>query len=537
MSDSNNNNETSAQLLTSEKTLGEAQEMFRLLVEAVKDYAIFALDPEGNILTWNAGARRLKGYEAEEVIGSHFSQFYTDEDKNKNHPAFELEQAIKNGSYQEEGWRVAKNGTQFWASVVITSLKDSKGILRGFAKVTKDLTAHKANLDSLRESEERFRLLVSNVQDYSIITLDVDGNIKTWNLGAERIKGYSSSEIIGEHFSKFYTQEDKDSHKPENELVIATNTGKYEEESWRVRKDGSLFYANVIITAMRDETGDLKGFAKITRDLTLRKKAEDELHEAYDNLEERVKQRTVELAKAKEQAEQAVRARDVFLSIASHELKTPLTSLKLQIQMRKRNIKNGNFSQFDQSHIKNMVHDDEKQINRITRLVDDMLDINHLTSGKLSLQHDEANLGSLVQDVYRRFNAQLSSSNIEVQLDIAEDVTGIWDAYRIEQVFTNLLTNAIKYGAGKPINITVKKEADTAYLVVCDHGIGINKQDHARVFQQFERAISASSISGLGLGLYIAKQIIETHGGRINLASELGHGSEFTVELPYKALV
>lgn len=512
----------------------ESTEMLSLLIEAVNDYAIFALDPNGIILSWNSGARRLKGYEASEVIGTHFSRFYTEADLIRNHPNFELKEALKNGSYEEEGWRVTKSGEKFWASVVITTLKDSAGVHQGFAKVTRDLTSKKIAEDKLRESEERFRLLINNVMDYAIITLDTKGNIVTWNAGAQRIKVYKPSEIIGKHFSIFYTAEDIKHGRPEMQLKIAEETGRYEEENWRLRKDGTPFWANATITAMKDENNILRGFAKITRDLTERKQSEDELQLAYQNLEERVKERTAELALAKEDAENAVASRDEFLSIASHELKTPLTSLKLQIQSRKRQLAKGNIVYFSQDTIYQMVDQDEKQINRISRLVDDMLEITHISSGKLSLDFEETDLGLLVIDVLNRFSLQLQENNITLVTNISSGIIGSWDRYKIEQIFINLLTNAVKYGENKPIEIEVKEKNNNAILSVRDHGIGIKKDDHERVFQQFERAISASSISGLGLGLYIVNKLIEYHKGTISIQSEIGKGSTFIVELPLK---
>ncbi len=508
------------------------QELYRLLVDAVNDYAIFALDTNGNILTWNAGARRLKGYEATEVIGTHFSRFYTKADIDRDHPQHELELALKNGSYEEEGWRVKKDGSKFWANVVITALIDAEGNHRGFAKVTRDLTSRKASEDKLKESEERFRLLVTNVQNYAIITLDPEGYIKTWNIGAQRIKGYSPNEIIGKHFSQFYTPQDIKDGKPALELKTAQTEGRYEEEGWRVKKDGSKFWANVIVTPMRDDKGILRGFAKVTRDLTERKIAADELQKAYESLEKRVEERTTQLLIAKEEAENAVKTRDEFLSIASHELKTPLTSLKLQIQMRKRHIDSGKIMTYSEEKIREIVNDEDKQINRIGRLIDDMLDITHITSGKLTLEFNETDLGKLVSDVLKRFAPQFEEKHLQVTSKVSDNIIGLWDRYRIEQVFINLLTNAMKYGESKPIEVTVKQDDAKAVLVVRDHGLGISPSDHARVFQQFERAVPASSISGLGLGLFIVKQIIESHYGNIHVESELGHGSSFIVELP-----
>ena len=249
-------------------------QLYRRLIEAVQDYAIFALDSTGHVVTWNTGAQRLKGYRADEIIGRHFSTFYPPEDVANGKPAWELEEATAKGRVEDEGWRVRKDGSRFWANVVITALHDDNGELIGFGKVTRDLTARRLAEEALRESEERFRLLVQSVKDYAIFMLDPNGNIATWNDGAQRLKGYRAEEIIGKHFSTFYIPEDIASKKPARELEIATRTGKYEEEGWRVRKDGTWFWANVVITAVRGKRGELLGFAKVTRDLTERRAAE-----------------------------------------------------------------------------------------------------------------------------------------------------------------------------------------------------------------------------------------------------------------------
>jgi PAS domain S-box-containing protein len=250
--------------------------MYRLLVESVRDYAIFALNPGGYVRTWNEGAARLKGYTRAEILGRHFSAFYPPEDVAAGKPNRLLETAARIGRVEDEGWRVRKDGSRFWANVVITALHDELGTLVGFAKVTRDLTERHRAEEALRASEERFRLLVESVKDYAIFMLDETGHIATWNAGAERIKGYRAGEIIGRHFSVFYPQDKIDEGFPQYELEVAAREGRFEDEGWRVRKDGSRFWANVVITALRDETGKLIGFAKVTRDLTQRRAGEEQ---------------------------------------------------------------------------------------------------------------------------------------------------------------------------------------------------------------------------------------------------------------------
>jgi PAS domain S-box-containing protein len=251
--------------------------MFRLLVDRVVDYAIFLLTVEGRIASWNAGAERLKLYSADEAIGRSFEMFYTPEDRAAHRPAHLLELARKNGRVEDEGWRVRKDGTRFWADVVITALIDEKGQLRAFAKVTRDLTTRRAAEERLRQSDQRYQTLVSSVTDYAIFLLSPAGIVESWNRGAQVLKGYTPDEIIGHSFERFYTEADLRAGHPRHLLELASIHGRVENEGWRVRKDGSRFWADVVITRLSDDSGRLLGFAKVTRDLTARRIAEQEL--------------------------------------------------------------------------------------------------------------------------------------------------------------------------------------------------------------------------------------------------------------------
>ena len=258
----------------------ETERRFRILVDGVVDYAIYMLDPSGIITNWNAGAQRLKGYSTEEIIGQHFSKFYSKEDRASGLPIRVLEGAAREGRYEAEGWRVRKDGSRFWASVIVDAIRSENGQLLGFAKVTRDITERRAALDALRESERQFRLLVGGVTDYAIYMLDPNGIVVSWNAGAQRIKGYISDEIIGHHFSRFYTEPDRSAGVPARALHTATHEGRFEAEGWRVRKDGTMFWASVVIEPIRDEAGELVGFAKIIRDITERRRSQSELQEA-----------------------------------------------------------------------------------------------------------------------------------------------------------------------------------------------------------------------------------------------------------------
>jgi PAS domain S-box-containing protein len=263
-----------------QQALYESERRFRLLVETVKDYAIYMLDPSGVIINWNAGAERMKGYSAEEIVGQHFSLFYTREDRAAGAPARALASAARHGHYEGEGWRIRKDGGRFWALVELDAMRDETGELIGFAKVTRDITERQVAQQALREAASQFRTLIDGVTDYALYMLDPNGLVVNWNAGAERIKGYTANEIIGQHFSRFYTERDRATGLPAQALQTAAQQGRFEAEGWRVRKDGTLFWANAVIDRITNEDGDVIGFAKITRDITERRNAQLALQEA-----------------------------------------------------------------------------------------------------------------------------------------------------------------------------------------------------------------------------------------------------------------
>jgi PAS domain S-box-containing protein len=495
-----------------------AAELARL-VDNVIDYAIFLLDPQGYILTWNRGAEQTKGYTGDEIIGKHFSSFYTEEDLARNHPANELEIAVREGRYEEEGWRIRKDGSRFWANVVITCIRDERGDVAGFGKVTRDLTARRLAEEHLRATSQRlqkandeleqFRRLVLGVEDYAIFMLDPGGHIVTWNAGAQRLKGYSGEEAIGRHFSIFYTQEDRDRDHPAHELEVAARSGRYEEEGWRVRKDGTTFWANVLITALRNETGVLIGYSKVTRDLTERRLAEEALQDANALL-------------ARTNAEL-----DRFAGVAAHDLREPLRTI-------------GGFSELLQQRYAEVLdergetylHHIQRAVGRMQALVDDLLDF---ARGNEDIGRQEpVVLAPTVEDVLGELRATIDDRGVVVRVEVQRELAVLASQADVLSILRNLLSNAVKFADDEQPQVVVRATVDdgAARVEVVDNGIGIDPAERPRIFRAFHRLNSAAEYPGTGLGLAIAQRIVERNEGAIGVDSMVGQGSTFWFTLP-----
>ena len=756
--------------MTSDKLGGPISEgHFRLLVESIKDYAIFMLDPEGRVASWNAGAEAIKGYRREEILGRSIATFYAPEDVAQGKPQALLAAATSQGRVEDEGWRVRKDGSRFWADVVITALRDPQGNLQGFGKVTRDLSWRKAAEDKLRKneaslaatlysigdgvlvtdergritrmnalaerltgwpekealgrtvdevfhliheqtreraqnpaervlaegvvvglgnhsalvaldgterpitdsgapirgaqgetlgavlvfrdatderraqealaqseeslaatlysigdavlatderaqitrinpvaerltgwsekeavgrpidevfqiineetrakavnpvdrvlregvvvglanhtalisrdgserpiadsgapihdasgrtrgavlvfrdvteerrheealrlSEQRLRLMIASVSDYAIYMLDPEGHVVSWNPGAERIKGYRPDEILGAHFSRFFTPEDLAEGKPARALATARSVGRFEEEAWRVRQDGSHFWANVVITPIRDAADRLVGFVKVTRDLTEAKRHEEE---------------RLRLA----QAQEAIRLRDDFLSIASHELRTPLTAMQLLLESIRGNVETTDPPLAEKVQRATRIGD------RLAQLIEMLLDVSRIATGKLPLSLEPFDLVDAAREVILRMAAPAAKAGCALSLTVDAPAPGRWDRLRIEQIITNILANAVKYGADKPIDLSIGRDGDRAVLEIRDNGPGVPDRELARIFERFERASSTRHYGGLGLGLYVARQIAEAHQGSITARNLTDGGACFSVRLP-----
>lgn len=486
-------------------------ERFKLFVEAVQDYGIFMLDPTGHVVSWNTGAERIKGYRSEEVLGKHFSLFYPEEVRAAHWPDQELRLALARGKYEEEGWRVRKDGSTFWASVVITPLFDDSGTHTGFGKVTRDLTERRAHEVAVEESaaaarlsEERFQLLMDSVQDYAIYMLDPRGRVQSWSKGAEMIKGYSAQEVIGQHYSLFFREEDRVAGLPDWQLQRARLHGRTEEEGWRVRKDRSAFWANIVVTPIFTDDGTLVGYAKVTRDISDRVR----LHEL----------------------EHSLQRMNVFLAMLAHELRNPLAPMHNVVQMM----------QLDASLNPTLTLSRDilaRQLNHLTRLMDDLLEAGRLTSGKIHIRLRVIDFKNVVRHAVEAVMPAIKGKSQVLDISLPPEDIGVnADELRLVQVLQNLLSNAAKFTPqGGRIELRVRVVKDRLFVEVADNGRGMDPAAIDKVFELFAQGADNKETFhvGLGIGLALARSIVEMHGGKIAAESAgLGKGSTFSFELP-----
>lgn len=486
---------------------------FEMLVQSVTDYAILMLDPEGRVTSWNAGARRFKGYEAEEIIGEHFSRFYTPEEREQEIPRTALETAEREGRFETEGWRVRKDGSRFWADVVIDAIRDPDGKLVGFAKVTRDLTERRAAEQALRASEERFRTLVQSVTDYAIYMLDPDGNVSSWNPGAERFKGYTADEIMGQHFSRFYTEEDRAAEIPKIALATARKEGRFEAEGWRLRKDGTRFWASVIIDPIRSDDGELIGFAKVTRDLTEKRDIEEQLRQSQKM--EAVGQLTGGLA---------------------HDFNNLLTGISGSLEMMQVRMAQGRTAEFDRYFMAA-----QGAVRRASALTHRLLAF----SRRQTLDPKPTNVNRLL-DGLEELIRRTVGPGVDVEVVGA---SGLWstlvDPNQLENAILNLCINArdAMPDGGKLTIETANRWMDERaakkqdlpvgqYVSVCvtDTGTGMSPEVQARAFEPFYTTKPIGE--GTGLGLSMIYGFARQSGGQVRIYSEVGEGTTMCIYLP-----
>jgi PAS domain S-box-containing protein len=671
---------------------------FRMMVQGVKDYAIFMLSPEGNVETWNEGAHRLKGYDASEIIGQHFSRFYEQKDLDADKPGLELGEAARTGRFEDDGWRLRKDGGRFWANVIISAIRDERGKLVGFSKVTRDLTERKRNEEALRKAHDELEARVAErtselmrkdaflgrVVEASrdcIKVLDLDGRLTFMNAaGAQAFELRDAREVLGLSWLSFYHDEHLASAQAALEAAKAGQVGRFvgycatpsgtpkwwdvvlsgvvgpdgriekllcvsrdvTEQKLAEQRAAFLTEVSALLSSSLDYRATLHGLARLAcasmadwctvtlvgeegakervaiahrdpskveligdlaryyppdwseeeggiggvirsgkamlmervPDEALAKAAKDERHLAIMRelgclscvvvpialrektfgaiafvsaqadriygkgdvaLAEEIARRAavaIDNALLYETAQKAIAARDEFLSIASHELKTPITSLKLQLQITRRNTKPELNIVPPADKLARTLDVSALQVERLATLVDDLLDVSKIQAGKLSFSFEAVDVAALAHEMVERYGEHLRTAGCEATVDAPAPVVVWADRFRLEQVMLNLLSNAAKYGRSRPVVLSVKQEGAHAMISCRDNGMGIAVDKLSRVFERFERAIDSSNISGLGLGLYITREIVHAHHGQIRVESELGKGSCFFVELP-----
>jgi len=488
-------------------------------VASVSDYSIFVVSADGRILTWNPGGTAMHGYQPDEIIGQPLDVLYTDEERREGLPAAGLDIARRAGSHNTEGWRIRKDGKAFWASVVTTALHSRDGQLAGFVKIVRDITDKKAAHDAVLESERRFRMLVHGVTDYAIFMLSPEGVVTNWNSGARRIKGYTANEIIGSHFSRFYMPEDAAAGLPQRGLDAAARDGRFEAEGWRVRKDGTRFWAHVVIDAIREDDGTLAGFAKITRDITERMEANRLLEDAKKALFQ----------------SQKMEAIGKLTGGVAHDFNNVLQVLR------------GNLELLERRH-----SGDAWTRERLDKAVDAVERGAKLASQLLAfgrqqpLQPVVINLGTAIHGMDDLLRRALGET-IGVETVVAG---GLWntfvDIHQLENVILNLAINArdaMPDGGKLTIELS-NAMLDTDYvaalpdvtagqyvmLAVTDTGTGMPPDVVEQAFEPF--FTTKPEGQGTGLGLSTAYGFVRQSGGHARIYSEVGHGTTIRVYLP-----
>jgi PAS domain S-box-containing protein len=489
---------------------------FRLLIDAVIDYAIYIIDPDGIITSWNSGARRFKGYEEAEILGQHFSRFYTEEDRRAGLPQRALDTAIREGRFEGEGWRVRKDGTHFWCHVVIDPILDPSGKLLGFAKITRDLTDRKMAEEVLKQSEQQFRLLVQSVTDYAIYMLAPDGRVTNWNPGAQRIKGYLPEEVIGKHFSMFYTPEDREAGEPQRTLDIAVREGRFENKGWRVRKDGTRFLANVVVDPIWGETGTLLGFAKITRDITEVTQAQQTLEQTREALFQ----------------VQKMQAIGQLSGGIAHDFNNLLTVILGNLEIVRKRVG-------DDSKITRLVDNATQGALRGVSLTQRMLAF----ARRQELKAEPVEIPALVQGIIGLLRSSLGPSVVLETCFSPEIEPVLADVNQLELAVLNLVTNArdaMPHGGKIVISAKTEETWDQPQLsllpgrYVClsvsDTGEGM---DEATLGSAMDPFFTTKGIGkGTGLGLSMVHGYIEQLGGRFVLKSQKDIGTVAELWIP-----
>jgi PAS domain S-box-containing protein len=499
--------------------LSPQPDIYELLIQNVVDYAIYTIDPNGVVVSWNPGAERIKGYKAWEIIGKHFSRFYTEEDRQAGLPEAALRTAADVGRFSAEAWRVRKDGTRFWAAVVLDPIH-LDGKLLGFAKITRDMTEQRNAQLAALESERRFRLLVQAVTDYAIFMLDLEGNVANWNAGAERIKSYTATEIVGQHFSRFYTAEDIAAGVPRKALETARRTGQYEAEGWRCRKDGTRFWASVVIDAVHDDDGTLIGFAKITRDLTERRESQLQLEQSREQLFHAQKMEAV----------------GQLTGGLAHDFNNLLAGISGSLELAKTRLAQGRIGDLERYIVAA-----QGASSRAATLTHRLLAF----ARRQTLDPRPINANKLISDMEELVRRAVGPE-IKIETVLA---VGLWHAFcdrnQLENALLNLCINArdAMPGGGRLTLETANTWLDESgargrdmqpgqFVAVCvsDTGTGMPPDVVERAFDPFYTTKPLGQ--GTGLGLSMVYGFAKQSGGQARIYSEVGAGTTVKLYLP-----
>jgi PAS domain S-box-containing protein len=498
-----------------EEAVRRSEERFRVLVESVKDYAIFSLTPDGHVATWNLGAERIKGYRADEIIGQHFSCFYPEYDVRSGKPQRELEIAIKEGRVEDEGWRLRKDGTRFWANVVITALMDDEGRLRGFSKITRDITDRKQAEELVCLSEERTRLVVETALD-AFIAMDSDGQVVNWNRQAEITFGWSREEALGGKLADLIIpMQQREAHSRGLQHFMVAGEGPLLNKRIEVtalHKDGSEFPVELTIAPLRLLNGYM--FNAFVHDITSRKRAENA-----------IRQQSTEVARANTELEETNKELEAFTYSVAHDLRAPLRHIQ--------GFSKALMEDFGSSMVpaaQEYVTDIVQGAQNMGQLVDDLLGLARI--GRQELRVQVTALRSLVDEVWKDMKKE--TQDREIQWQIGDLPYADCDPGLMKQVFFNLLSNAVKYtGPRKPAVIQVGQTTVDGRPVVFvrDNGVGFNMKYADKLFGVFQRLHRKEDFEGTGVGLATVQRIVHKHGGRIWAEAEIDKGATFSFTL------
>jgi PAS domain S-box-containing protein len=537
----------------SQVALRESEERFRLLIDSVQDYSVFPLSVDGRVSNWNLGAERLKGFTTEEAIGLHISRFFPEEENAERVPERILKRAELEGHSEYEGWLVRKDMSQFWGTVVLSAMRDQEGRLRGFSNVARNLTERKkgeqaqaflakageiltGSLEYERTLQEIARLAVHGMADWCTVAVQGPTGLTVLSAAhadpAREAKTRALLRLIPASETKLARGLGHVVRTGRSDLCSDTLEAAWVRTALGVDSPESLMAlgARSYMCVPLKARGDIFGAVTFVSVTTGRNYGPVDLALA----EELVRRAGLALDNARlfRRAQEALKARDEFLSMASHDLRSPLTSLRLQLQAVRRDIQPDSDRPRTQEKLIARLSSMERQTDRMLHMMDALLDITQMTAGRLELKRQKLDLVELARGAVATLEEELRQSGVQVRIHAEGPVEGMWDHLRLEQVVDNLLSNAVKYGKGQPVDILVSTDGTTAKFVVRDQGVGVAPEDQERLFERFERVKLDRGATGYGVGLWIVRRVVEAHGGSVFVESRLGEGSSFIVQLP-----